>query len=172
LLSLKIGGPSVFPAIQPEGVWDLPYNDDKWTMSKGEDKYRRGLYTFMRRTSPYPSMLTFDGTSRESCTVRRMRTDTPLQALTTLNDPAFFEAAQALSQTRDGGSGSDAAAHRSTRSVLCTGRKPKPGGGGPFAERTGTRARLLRGAHQAGSRQNCSPATRIWPRGPCSRTHC
>ncbi len=97
LLSPKIGGPSVFP-YQPDGIWDLPYNDDKWEESKGEDQYRRGLYTFARRTAPYPSFLTFDSTSREFCTVRRVRTNTPLQALTALNDPAFFEAAQALAR--------------------------------------------------------------------------
>ena len=97
LLSTKIGGPSVFP-FQPEGVWDLPYNDDQWKMSQGDDRYRRGLYTFVRRTSPYPSMTVFDAPSREFCTVRRVRTNTPLQALTTLNDPVFFEAAQALAK--------------------------------------------------------------------------
>jgi Protein of unknown function (DUF1553)/Protein of unknown function (DUF1549)/Planctomycete cytochrome C len=95
LLSNKIGGPSVFP-YQPEGVWDLVYNDDKWVMSAGEDRYRRGVYTFVRRSAPYPSMATFDAPSREFCVVRRVRTNTPLQALTTLNDPAFFEAARAL----------------------------------------------------------------------------
>jgi hypothetical protein len=125
LLSLKIGGPSVFPP-QPDGVWDLPYNDDSWTVSKGEDKYRRGLYTFLRRTAPYPSLLTFDGTSRESCTVRRIRTNTPLQALTTLNDPAFFEAAQALAKraTKEGGSDDQARIVYAFR--LCTARQPKP----------------------------------------------
>ena len=97
LLSPKIGGPSVFPP-QPEGIWNMPYNDDKWVESQGEDRYRRGLYTFIRRTSPYPSLLNFDAVSRETCTVRRVRTNTPLQALTTLNDPAFFEAAQALAR--------------------------------------------------------------------------
>ena len=74
----------------------MPYNSDKWTTSEGEDRYRRGLYTFWRRTSPYPSFMTFDATSREFCTVRRVRTNTPLQALTLLNDPASFEAARAL----------------------------------------------------------------------------
>jgi hypothetical protein len=98
LLSPKIGGPSVFP-FQPEGIWDIPYSDDKWTISDGADRYRRGLYTFVRRTAPYPSMLTFDATSREFCTVRRVRTNTPLQGLTTLNDPAFFEAARALASS-------------------------------------------------------------------------
>jgi hypothetical protein len=95
LLSEKIGGPSVFPD-QPEGIWDNPYSDEKWVTSQGEDRYRRGLYTFVRRTSPYPSFMTFDATSRESCTVRRVRTNTPLQALTLLNDRVSMEAARAL----------------------------------------------------------------------------
>ncbi len=95
LLSAKLGGPSVFPD-QPDGVWDNPYSSDKWTLSEGEDRYRRSLYTFARRTAPYPMLTTFDAPSREFCTVRRVRTNTPLQALTTLNDPAFFTAARAL----------------------------------------------------------------------------
>jgi Protein of unknown function (DUF1553)/Protein of unknown function (DUF1549)/Planctomycete cytochrome C len=95
LLNSKMFGPSVFPP-QPEGIWNMPYNADKWTMSTGEDRYRRSLYTFWRRTAPYPSFMTFDATSREYCTVRRVRTNTPLQALTLLNDPALFEAAGAL----------------------------------------------------------------------------
>jgi hypothetical protein len=95
LLSRKIGGPSVFPP-QPEGIWDIPYSSEKWISSAGEDRYRRGLYVFIRRSAAYPSFMTFDATSREHCTVRRVRTNTPLQALTTLNDEAFFEAAAAL----------------------------------------------------------------------------
>jgi len=95
LLSPKMFGPSVFP-VQPDGIWNMPYSSDKWTTSSGEDRYRRSLYTFWRRTSPYPSFMTFDATSREYCTVRRVRTNTPLQALTLLNDPASFEAARAL----------------------------------------------------------------------------
>ncbi|MEJ7710822.1 MAG: DUF1553 domain-containing protein [Pyrinomonadaceae bacterium] len=75
LLNPKIGGPSVFP-YQPEGIWSIPYNDDYWKMSEGSERYRRGLYTFWRRTSPYPSLTTFDATSREFCTVRRVRTNT------------------------------------------------------------------------------------------------
>ncbi|MBI4907044.1 MAG: PSD1 domain-containing protein [Acidobacteria bacterium] len=97
LLSRKVGGPSVFPP-QPPGVWDIPYSDDQWIESTGEDKFRRGLYTFVRRSALYPSMVNFDATSREFCTVKRIRTNTPLQALTTLNDPAFFETAQALAK--------------------------------------------------------------------------
>jgi hypothetical protein len=125
LLSPKIGGPSVFP-YQPEGVWDMPYNDDKWTMSKGEDRYRRGLYTFIRRTSPFPSMTVFDAPSRETCTVRRLRTDTPLQALTTLNDPVFFEAAGALAKRVVDEGGPAPAGRAALAFRLCTGRKPKP----------------------------------------------
>ena len=97
LLSAKMYGPSVYP-LQPPGIWNMPYNSDKWTTSEGEDRYRRSLYTFWRRTSPYPSFMTFDATSREFCQVRRVRTNTPLQALTLLNDPASFEAARALAR--------------------------------------------------------------------------
>jgi hypothetical protein len=95
LLARTVGGPSVFPP-QPEGIWDIPYSSEKWETSQGPDRYRRGLYTFIRRSAAYPSFMTFDATSREFCTVRRVRTNTPLQALVTLNDEAFFEAAQAL----------------------------------------------------------------------------
>ena len=125
LLSAKIGGPSVFP-FQPEGVWDLPYNDDQWEQSSGEDRYRRGIYTFVRRTAPYPSMLTFDAPSREICTVRRLRTNTPLQALTALNDPVFFEAAHALAgrMLREGGADPESRAAYGFR--LCVARQPKP----------------------------------------------
>jgi len=97
LLSDKIGGPSVMPP-QPEGIWRNPYSGEKWNISKGEDRYRRGLYTFLRRTSPYPAMMTFDATSREQCTVRRIRTNTPLQSLTLLNDDAAMEMARALAK--------------------------------------------------------------------------
>jgi Protein of unknown function (DUF1553)/Protein of unknown function (DUF1549)/Planctomycete cytochrome C len=95
LLTRRIGGPSVFPP-QPDGIWDIPYSSEKWVPSEGPDRYRRGLYTFIRRSATYPSLMTFDATSREFCTVRRVRTNTPLQALTTLNDEAYFEAARAL----------------------------------------------------------------------------
>jgi hypothetical protein len=94
-LSPKIGGPSVFPP-QPDGIWDNPYSSAKWVTSTGEDRSRRSLYTFIRRTSPYPSLVAFDATSRELCTVRRVRTNTPLQALTMLNDEVFFDASRAL----------------------------------------------------------------------------
>jgi hypothetical protein len=97
LLSRKIGGPSVMPP-QPDGIWNSPYSGEKWQTSTGEDRYRRGLYTFWKRTSPYPSFMSFDAPSREFCVVRRPRTNTPLQALTLLNDPVYVEAAQALAR--------------------------------------------------------------------------
>jgi hypothetical protein len=105
LLSPKIGGPSVYPP-QPEGLWRAAFNGERtWPTSTGEDRYRRGLYTFWRRTVPYPSMATFDAPSREICTMRRVPTNTPLQALVTLNDPAYVEMAQALGRriVREGG---------------------------------------------------------------------
>ena len=105
LLSRKMYGPSVFPP-QPNGMWQAAFNGQRtWTTSQGDDKYRRGLYTFWRRTVPYPSMATFDAPSRETCAVRRIRTNTPLQAFVTLNDPVYVEAAQALARriVREGG---------------------------------------------------------------------
>jgi mono/diheme cytochrome c family protein len=92
LLSKKMYGPGVKP-FQPKGIWHSPYSDEVWAQSKGEDQYRRALYTHWKRTAPYPSMLTFDGAAREVCTSRRIRTNTPLQALVTLNDSAYFEMA-------------------------------------------------------------------------------
>lgn len=126
LLSRKVGGPSVFP-YQPEGVWDVPYSDEKWVESKGEDRYRRGLYTFVRRSALYPSMMNFDATSREFCTVQRIRTNTPLQALTTLNDPTFFEMSQALARRVVAEGGSTERERIRYAFELCTTRPPKPG---------------------------------------------
>ena len=126
LLSRKIGGPSVFPP-QPDGIWDIPYSSEKWIPSEGEDRYRRGLYVFIRRSATYPSFMTFDATSREHTTVRRVRTNTPLQALTALNDEAYFEAARALAARvlRDRANGS--AADRATYAFrLVATRAPKP----------------------------------------------
>ena len=97
LLSSKMYGPSVMP-YQPPGLWKSTYSKDDWATSPGEDRYRRGLYTFIKRTTPYPEMILFDATSRETCTLRRPRTNTPLQALITLNDPVFVECAQALAR--------------------------------------------------------------------------
>lgn len=97
LLSDKLYGPSVFPP-QPPGLWTNPYSDLTWETSEGEDRYRRALYTYWRRTVPYPSYLTFDAPTRELCVSRRIRTNTPLQSLVTLNDPVYVEAAVALAR--------------------------------------------------------------------------
>lgn len=97
LLSEKMYGPGVMPP-QPDGVWQTVYNGAKWEESTGEDRYRRGVYTYLKRTSPYPSFLTFDAGSREVCTIRRTVTNTPLQALVTLNDPVYLEASYQLAK--------------------------------------------------------------------------
>jgi hypothetical protein len=102
LLSAKIGGPSIMPP-QPPGVWensfgfyDLP--NFRWKDAEGADRYRRGIYTFLRRTALYPTFTLFDAPGREVCSVKRSRTNTPLQALVTLNDPVFIEAAGGLAR--------------------------------------------------------------------------
>ncbi|MBG47293.1 MAG: hypothetical protein CML05_03275 [Pseudozobellia sp.] len=103
ILSDKMYGPGVMPP-QPDGVWQTVYNGAKWVESKGEDRYRRGVYTYLKRTSPYPSFLTFDAGSREVCTIRRTVTNTPLQALVTLNDPVYLEASYHLAKNSMEGS--------------------------------------------------------------------
>jgi len=95
LLSKKMFGPSVMP-YQPDGIWKTVYSNAQWVTDKGEDGHRRALYTYIRRTSPYPSFITFDSPSREYCVSRRIPTNTPLQALVTLNDPVYVEAARHL----------------------------------------------------------------------------
>ena len=101
LLSKKVGGPSVKP-YQPKGLWKekntfslrlLEYKE-----SKGEDLYRRGMYTFIKRGSPPPSLITFDATSREICTIKREKTSSPLQSLVLLNDTQFFEASRVFAE--------------------------------------------------------------------------
>ena len=95
LLSPEIGGPSVMP-YQPKGIWDSPYSGEQWMEAKGKDRYRRGIYVFTKRTAMYPSFMSFDASTRETCTVQRIRTNSPLQALALLNDQAYLEAAKAL----------------------------------------------------------------------------
>jgi len=95
LLSEKVGGPSVFPP-QPPGVSsEGAYGALDWKVSMGQDRFRRGLYTFSKRTAPYAMFQTFDGPSGEVCVARREISDTPLQALTLLNDQVFMETSQA-----------------------------------------------------------------------------
>jgi len=97
LLVKSIGGPSVMP-YQPAGLWEEAGTGKSYTQATGDGLYRRSLYTFWRRTSPPPSMLTFDATTRETCTAKRDLTTTPLQALVLLNDPQFVEASRVLAQ--------------------------------------------------------------------------
>lgn len=98
LLSPKMYGPPVQPPKPNFGLSAAFGGSTDWQPSAGEDRYRRGLYTRVRRNAPYPSMTTFDAPERTSCTIRRLRTNTPLQALVTLNDPVYIEAAQSLAR--------------------------------------------------------------------------
>jgi len=106
LLSQKLYGPPVRPVRPNMGLSAAFGGGLDWQTSEGADRYRRALYTEWRRTSPYPSLTTFDAPNREVCTIRRNQTNTPLQALVTLNDPVFVEAAQAFARkiTAVGGS--------------------------------------------------------------------
>ena len=101
LLTSKIGGPSVKP-YQPDGIWEAVAmegsNTRFYKRDTGDKLYRRSLYTFWKRSAPPASMDIFNAPTRESCTVRRERTNTPLQALVTMNDPQFVEAARHLAQ--------------------------------------------------------------------------
>jgi hypothetical protein len=126
LLSRKKGGPSVKPPQPTTGLSAAFGGGIDWQTSTGEDRYRRAIYTAWRRSNPYPSMATFDAPSREVCTIRRPRTNTPLQALVTMNDPAYVEAAQALARrmVREGGSTDADRAANGFRLVLA--RRPTP----------------------------------------------
>ena len=95
LLNLKMYGKPVMP-YQPEGVWQAVNSNLKWKQSEGGEQFRRAIYVFTRRTGPYPSQFTFDSPSREVCLVRRIRTNTPLQALVLLNDPVFVDISRKL----------------------------------------------------------------------------
>jgi len=106
LLTLKMGGPPVRPP-QADGVSDVAYGNPKWEASGGEDRYRRSLYTYVKRTAPFALYNTFDAPTGESCIPRRDVSNTPLQALTLLNDVTFVEAAQALGKVLATRIGSD-----------------------------------------------------------------
>lgn len=125
LLSHKMGGPSVMPP-QPDGLWQVVYNGETWKTSPGEDKYRRGIYTFWRRTMPHPMMVNFDAPSREYCVLKRSRSNTPLQALNTLNDPEFIECAQAIARKVASKPGFDVKARATYAFRLVLARVPQP----------------------------------------------
>ena len=129
LLIEKIGGRSVKP-YQPEGLWEaisfIGSNTGVFKADEGEALYRRSLYTFWKRTSPPPSLVTFDAPSREACTVRRSRTNTPLQALVLLNDKQYVEAARKLAERMLTEAGASAAERASFAFRVATSRKPAP----------------------------------------------
>lgn len=131
LLSRHVGGPSVRP-YQPAGIWEAlaTRNAVKYIESQGDSLYRRSLYTIWKRSSPPPMMLNFDAAERHTCTVRRQKTSTPLQALVTLNDPQFVEAARALAQQTlktypaTGGQPSDAAVSYLFKAIISRPARP------------------------------------------------
>jgi Protein of unknown function (DUF1553) len=95
MLNPRAYGPSVMP-FQPAGIWQSPWNGQDWQMQTNGEQYRRAVYTYWKRSSPYPAMTTFDGAPREVCNARRIRTNTPLQALVTLNDSVYVDLARRL----------------------------------------------------------------------------
>jgi hypothetical protein len=129
LLAEKIGGPSVRP-YQPEGLYkgivvDAPYPSTTWELGKGDELYRRSLYTFWKRTVPHPAMLTFDSPDREFCSARRSRTNTPLQALVLWNETGYLEASRKLGERMLKEGGSDDASRATFAFRLATGRSPR-----------------------------------------------
>ena len=124
LLNPRVGGPSVFPPA-PDFLFLPPasYGPKPWDESKNEDRYRRALYTFRYRSAPYPALQTFDAPNGDFSCVRRARSNTPLQALTTLNEPLFLECARALAWRTVTAGARDA--ERLTYAFRrCLGRKP------------------------------------------------
>ncbi len=126
LLNPALGGPSIRP-FQPAGVAELAYaNSVKWTESAGADRYRRGLYIHFQRTTPYPLMVNFDAPKGNVPACRRQRSNTPLQALNLLNDPAFFEAAYAFASRILAEAGPDPAKRIELAFSYALGRPPRP----------------------------------------------
>jgi hypothetical protein len=120
-------GPSVKPPQPNLGVNAAFGGAIDWQPSPGEDRYRRGVYTTWRRSNPYPSRSTFDAPNRDTCTVRRTRTNTPLQALVTMNDPVYVEAAQALARRAIEKGGATPAEKAAFAFRLCLVRPPTEG---------------------------------------------
>jgi hypothetical protein len=123
LLSLKMGGPSVFPP-QPDGVMSLGQVKREWKPAEGEDRYRRGLYTFFYRATPHPALAVFDAADGVTTCTRRNRSNTPLQALTLLNDAAFYEMAQTLADRALREAPADDVARLTYAFRLCVARPP------------------------------------------------
>ena len=123
LLNPQIGGPSIYPPI-PSSVGDTAYGGFSWPETKGADRYRRGMYTFWKRSLPFPSLMAFDAPTSDTSCPRRIRSNTPLQALTTLNEKTFVEAAQAMALRVLKEGGQDNRSRTAYAFELCTGRKP------------------------------------------------
>ncbi|MEI7685821.1 MAG: PSD1 and planctomycete cytochrome C domain-containing protein [Planctomycetota bacterium] len=125
LLNPKIGGPSVFPP-QPDGVFDFTQSQRDWKAATDADRYRRGLYTYFWRSAPHPGLMAFDAPDSNTACTRRNRSNTPLQALTLLNDKAYVEFAQALAKrvAREGGGDNAEKLRHAFR--LCLARDPSP----------------------------------------------
>ena len=127
LLSDKMFGPPVRP-VQPAKVWRVIGEvDNTYYLSSGEDLYRRGVYTIWRRSAHYPSFANFDAPNRGACTVQRQSSNTPLQALTLMNDPAYVEMAQAFAErVQSEVSANDLAAQLEHAFRLAVARRPRP----------------------------------------------
>ena len=124
LLNESLGGPSVFPPLPP-GVLTIVYGGgNPWDTDEGADRYRRGIYTFWKRTLPYPSATVFDAPVRDTACVRRVQSNTPLQALTLLNDTVFVEAARAMAKRLLNEAPADDAARIDYLFTLCVARTP------------------------------------------------
>ncbi|MGH7169960.1 MAG: DUF1549 and DUF1553 domain-containing protein, partial [Gemmataceae bacterium] len=166
LLTRTIGGPSVRPP-QPPGISELTYaHSARWIESKGADRYRRGLYIWFQRTSPYPMLMTFDAPDSNVCCVRRERSNTPLQALTLLNDTVFVECARTLGQriaARDGGT--EERIRYGFR--LCLSREPTDSERSRLVRlfeelRIECRDKPREAARLAGTKENASPEMAAW----------
>jgi hypothetical protein len=118
-------GPPVMP-YQPPGIWLTPYEGRDWVTATNADAHRRAIYTFIRRSATYPSFITFDCPSREFCTVRRIRSNTPLQSLDLLNSPVFFEAAEGLAGRMKAEGGPELESQLKRGLFLATLRPPRP----------------------------------------------
>jgi uncharacterized protein DUF1553 len=145
LLNDDIGGPSVMP-YQPPGLWEEMafgegFSAQSYVQGHGRDLYRRGMYTFWKRTVPPASLATFDAPDREKCTARRAFTNTPLQALVLMNDPTYVEAARALAQRTLLEGGKDDKSRVEYAFRLATARKPS-------GKETGLLRQLLNGRQE------------------------
>ncbi len=164
MLSPKIGGPSVFPPLPP-GIAELSYaNNFKWNTSAGDDRYRRGMYTFFKRTAPHPNLTTFDCPDSNTTCIVRQTSNTPLQALVTLNNECYVEAAQGLARRLLETAPNDS--ERLTLGMrLCVARPPTERGAGGLRRVAGDRPAMVpgaRGRSQGGDRRDLS--RRAWRR--------